>query len=121
MQANLSIGDKLRHLKRGSTYCVLAFATADLALLRDNAPAALFVQIGSGVSLARILPEGQGAELAGFDLQIMLPLTVQVSASNPGSTARMVVYQGQADGLIWARPEAEFTPDRFQRLGAAET
>lgn len=120
MQNPLFVGAELRHIKRGSLYRVLTFASGDLGQLRDNAPADLVVQAGSGVLLSRIVPQGQGAELAGFCMQLRLPLTVQVSASNPNPAARMVVYQALVDGSIWARPEVEFTPDRFQRLDWAE-
>lgn len=120
MQANLSIGDKLRHLKRGSTYRVLAFAEGDLDVLTDAGPASLSFYEGSGISFARVAPEGHGIDLGGISLTLVLPLTVQISGDRRSSSERMVIYQGLADGLIWARPEVEFTPDRFQRLGSAE-
>jgi len=112
----LSIGDKIRHLKRGSTYRVLAFAEGDLTQLSDNAPACLSLYEGSGISFARVAPEGQGLDLGGISLLLRLPLTVQISGDDLSSSARMVIYQGLADGLVWARPLAEFTPDRFLRL-----
>lgn len=28
----------------------------------------------------------------------------------------MVVYQGEADGLVWVRPAAEFFDGRFERI-----
>lgn len=106
MNVNLSIGDTLRHIKRGSTYRVLAFAEGDLSKLFDAAPARLSLYKGSGIAFARVEPEGQDLDLGGIALLLALPLTVQISGANR-SAARMVVYQGIIDGLIWARPDSE--------------
>lgn len=116
MTGTLSIGDKIRHLKRGSTYRVLAFAEGDPTQLSDNAPACLALYEGSGIAFARVALEGQGLDLGGISLLLRLPLTVQVSGDDLASSARMVIYQGLSDGLVWARPLAEFTPDRFLSL-----
>lgn len=118
MTETLSIGDKIRHLKRGSTYRVLAFAEGDLTQLSDNATACLSIYEGSGIAFARVALEGEGLDLGGISTLLRLPLTVQISREDLSSPARMVIYQGLADGLVWARPQVEFTPDRFLQLNS---
>ena len=107
---NLVVGDVIRHIKRGSVYRVIGRALFSRDL-RDGDEAVLWnVDGGSPVITHPDALRGR--------VNLALSLSFQCSITPPrigikGCT-KAFVYRAAAGGLVFARPEYEFTSDRFE-------
>ncbi|MCE6957727.1 hypothetical protein LAZ40_01460 [Cereibacter sphaeroides] len=109
-------GALLRHRKRNTLYRGVALASGDARRLEDGAPAVALKTIWDGILLVRPqkwLPAGQ---------RLSMEITVQVSCPpEPGhgsDRTPFLIYRCIGDGRYWARPVAEFTLDRFERMNS---
>lgn len=118
----IPLGSKIKHIKRGSVYEVVGRTNnihdlphGEVFLPADDSEA-MFVVIEAhdGVLWQGIAPYGFTVDPSNGQERLRLPLLVQKS----GDTAfpDWIIYR-QVDGaMVFARPENEFTPDRFEVL-----
>lgn len=125
----MEIGSRIRHIKRGTTYEVIAatsVVTHDHTLPRrdarvfeptDHAEAA-FVVVNSmhdGMAWHGIVRPGFVFDASDDWVVLRLPLLLQMSGPNAGH-GDWLVYRQTDGAMVFARPENEFTPDRFEVL-----
>lgn len=112
------IGTKWRHLKRGTEYTVIAISALYLEGTDEQHP----VDHGQAWLVAQhewgsFVTTSQDATTEK-DVFLCLPVTLQVSGDYSDAEVIDFLVYTAGDGRIWARPEAEFTPDRFERIDA---
>lgn len=117
------IGQRYRHLKRGSTYLVIGKHTSALTDHVDGGTG--YFMFSTAVdhdmrTVAQMVPGERDSFYA--DTCLKLPLTFQISSYDDPKWGgrrdwvRWIVYQCEQDGRVWARPEDEFSEDRFERI-----
>lgn len=108
----LKIGDNIRHLKRGSVYRVVG-KTVCSSKVADNDMGFFSVCADGHGEQYCLLHHAALKAPQDTNFLFQVDLTFQVSMSGRTDGATFLIYTNFLDGKTWARPEDEFTEDRF--------
>lgn len=111
-----NVGDRVRHLKRGSTYRIIGIPFAALSEFEDGAEAFYWQWVNYEL-FEKISVDRPGIEDDDI-LKLRLPISIQKSSDKPNGN--VLIYQCETDGKIYARYQSEFTPDRFETIAESE-
>lgn len=111
------IGTIWTHLKRGTSYRIIAVATAGYGEeLKDDDLAYFMIIRRDYTDRINIIvrPENRPfSSVVEETVRLKIPILVQISGTLPTSETEWVIYQSLQSGDFYARPKDEFTPERF--------
>lgn len=110
----MKVGDRVRHLKSGTDYDIIGKVQSGGAIFVDDEEVIICVAVDCGEWVFGMIEAAMLEQNA--PLALKLCAAVQIS-TEPRPFTKFLIYQQSAlRGLIFVRPVAEFTPDRFEVL-----